>query len=155
MIEMVRSQRPVTASAIKGKYMVMSLPMSAYRSLFPATPIFVENADDDKLKLQAWPVRLHFNDAGVCHTMRVIRGADDLIVKRLEPFNGFICDNEADVLSLINSRLEIEKIISKAGYVSDSIIARELEAHLSDTIESSKAEPAAPNADKTLAWAHT
>lgn len=154
MIEMVRSQRPITASAIKGKYMVMSLPMTAYRSMFPGTPIYVENAADDKSKIQVWPIRLHFNDAGACHTMRVLRGKDDLLLKRLEPFNGFICDNEADVLALINARFEIEKIVSKAGYVNDSIIARELEAYLSDIIESSKVEPVAPNAAKALAWAH-
>jgi hypothetical protein len=153
MIEMVRSQRPIEASAIKGKYMVMALPMSAYRSMFPGTPIFVENADDSKSKMQAWPIRVHFNDASVCQDMRVMRGKDDLILKRMESFSGFICDNEADVLTLINSRFEIEKIVSKAGHVNDSIITGELEAYFSDMIESSKLKPAAPEADKVLAWA--
>lgn len=151
MIEIIRSQRPIAANAIKGRYLVMSLPLSAYRSMFPATPIFVEDADDNRARMQAWPIRFETDDLGVFEGMKIVRGGDNLILKRLEPFNGFICDNDSDVLTLLNARASVERIVAQAGHVSDAVIARELETLYGDIAEASRTAPA-PEMERASSW---
>jgi len=152
MIEMVSSNRQISASTVAGKYLVMSLPLSDYRSIFPASPIFVQDAADNKAKMYAWPIKASFSDDGICRNVRTIRADDGPLIKRLEPFDGFVCDSEADVVALINLRNDIEKTISvKAGYVNDAVIALELEALYSDVIEASKSRPVSPRMAEEVA----
>jgi transcription elongation factor Elf1 len=103
--------------------------------------------------MRAWPIRIESDDAGVFQRMRVVRGDENLLLKRMESFNGFVCDNETDVLALLNSRAKIEKITCQAGHVSDEVISRELEALYSDVVEASKIV-AEPEAEKVHSWAN-
>ncbi len=119
--------------------------------MFPATPIFVEDADDNRARMQAWPIRFETDDLGVFVGMKIVRGGNNLLSKRLEPFNGFICDNESDVLALLNARASVEKIVAQAGHVSDAVIARELEALYGDIAEASRTPPA-PEMDRVSSW---
>jgi hypothetical protein len=154
MIEMVNSRRHVDAAVITGKYLVMSLPLSGYKNIFPGTPVFVQNAENSRARMHAWPVKAHFSENGVCQDIRIMQGSDCPMSIRLEPFDGFICDNEADVVALMNVRNDIENIISSnAGYVSDAVIARELEALYSDVIGASKPKPVVHEAEKVYSKA--
>lgn len=134
MIEFLSRDKVPTSEEIVGKFVFGSLPLTEYRNErggndsgfceVVGVPTYVTKAD--AVYCRGNPVKFYSDDAGVSRSMHVIGGEThrrDLSGVRI------VCDTEEEALALVDTRREINDIISKcAGYESVSTIRGRIES---------------------------